>query len=218
MWYALSTRPDIQFVVTSLAQFQAKPTKRAMDCVTRVFRYLKGTLKLGIFIPYPKASQILRFILTPFTDASFAIPILASRSASGLIFLLNGVPIHWISRKQQLVALSSTEAEIIAASLCAQELLWIIQILAPIVHLEQPIEMKIDNLSMKYIAESKLMSHRTKHLDIRYLFIKQLLEEHPVVLKWVPSEENIADILTKCFSTVGVFKGLVSRIASNRSH
>jgi hypothetical protein len=132
--------------------------------------------------------------------------------------MLNGVPIHWISCKQRLVTLSSTEAEIIAASLCSQELLWIMQILEPIIRLEQPIEMLIDNLSMKYIAESKLTSHRTKHLEIRYLFVKQLLNDHPVVLKWIPSEENVADILTKYFSTVGIFKVLVSKIASDRVH
>lgn len=218
MWYALSTRPDILFVVTTLAQFQAKPTKKAMDCVTRIYRYLKGTLKLGIFIPFPKDPRCTRFVLTPYSDASFAVPILASRSASGMIFMLNGVPVHWISRKQRLVALSSTESEIIAASLCAQELLWLLQILRPIITIVPPVELKIDNLSMKYIAESKLMSHRTKHLEIRYLFIKELLADHPVVLKWVPSEENVADILTKYFTTVGTFKTLVSMIASNRIH
>lgn len=218
MWYALCTRPDILFAVTSLAQFQAKPTKKAMDAVHRIYRYLRGTLNLGIFIPFRKENTPRFFVLSPYTDASFSIPILDSRSASGVIFLLNGVPVHWVSRKQRLISLSSTEAEIIASSLCAQELLWIIQILSPIVELERPIELRIDNLSMKYIVESVLTSHRTKHLDIRYLFVKQLLAEHPVVLKWIPSEENVADIFTKYFMAVGVFKGLVSKIASDRDH
>ena len=160
----------------------------------------------------------MRFILTPYSDASFSIPILDSRSASGLVFLLNGVPVHWISRKQRLISLSSTEAEIIALSLCAQELLWIMQVLDPIVKLERPIELRIDNLSMKYVAESVLTSHRTKHLNICYLFIRQLLNDHPVVLKWVPSEDNVADIFTKYFTTVGVFKGLVLKITADRDH
>ena len=218
MWYALCTRPDILFVVTSLAQFQAKPTKKAMEAVHRVYRYLRGTLNHGIFIPLPTKMASAKFVLMPYTDASFTLPILDSRSASGVIFLLNNVPIHWISCKQRLISLSSTEAEIIASSLCAQELLWICQILDPIIKLDHPIEMHIDNLSMKYIVESVLTSHRTKHLHIRYLFIKQLLSDHPVVLKWVPSEDNIADLLTKYFTTVGVFKGLVSKIASDRDH
>lgn len=218
MWYALSTRPDILFVVTSLAQFQAKPTKRAFDCIHKVCRYLRGTLDLGMLIPYPKGDVPPRFVLTPYSDASYSLPILDSRSASGIIFLLNGVPIHWISRKQRLITLSSTEAEIIASSLCAQELLWIMQILEPIVQVENPIEMCIDNLSMKYIAESVLTSHRTKHLNIRYLFVKQLLNDHPVVLKWVPTEENVADLFTKYFTTVGVFKALTSRITNGSIH
>ncbi len=160
----------------------------------------------------------MQFILCPYSDASFSIPILDSHSASGLIFLLNGVPVHWISRKQCLISLSSTEAEIIALSLCAQELLWIMQILDPIVKLECPIKLHIDNLSMKYVAESVLMSHRMKHLEICYLFICQLLVDHPVILKWVPSEENVADIFTKYFTTVGVFKGLVLKIATDHNH
>jgi hypothetical protein len=189
-----------------------------MDCVHRVYRYLRGTLNLGIFIPHPKKDIPIRFVLSPFSDASFAIPILDSRSASGMIFALNGVPVHWISRKQRLISLSSTEAEIIASSLCAQELLWILQVLEPIVPLERPIELRIDNLSMKYVAESVLTSHRTKHLEIRYLFVRQLLVDHPVVLKWIPSEENLADVFTKYFTAVGVFKGLVSKIAADRDH
>jgi hypothetical protein len=218
MWYALCTRPDILFAVTSLAQFQAAPTKLAMDCVHRVYRYLCGTLNIGIFIPFRRGNTPMQFILTPYSDASFSIPILDSCCASGLIFLLNGVPVHWISRKQRLISLSSTEAEIIMSSLCAQELLWIVQVLDPIVKLECPIELHIDNLSMKYVAESVLTSHRTKHLNIRYLFIRQLLNDHPVVLKWVPSEDNVADIFTKYFTTVGVFKGLVLKITADRDH
>ena len=78
--------------------------------------------------------------------------------------------------------------------------------------------MMIDNLSMKYIAESRLVSHCTKHLEIRYLFVKQLLLDYPVHLKWIPSKENIADILTKYFTTVGTFVGLVRKLASDRQH
>jgi len=141
-----------------------------------------------------------------------------SCSASGIGFLLNGVLIHRISWKQRLISLSSTEAEIIASSLCGQELLWILQILNPTVKLEYPIEFHIDNLSMKYVAESVLTSHRTKHLEIRYLFVRQLLVDHPVVLKWIPSEHNITDIFTKYFTTVGVYKGLVSKVTSDRNH
>ena len=218
MWYALSTRPDILFVVTSMAQFQAKPTKKAFDCVTRIFRYLKGTTGHGIFIPYAHGNEAKNFILTPYADASFAIPILGSKSASGVMVMLNGVPIHWISRKQRLVSLSSTESEIIASSLCAQEVLWLMQVLAPLVSIDLPVKMCIDNLSMKYIAESKLTSHRTKHLDLRYLFVKQLLTEHPVILQWVSSEENIADLLTKYFTTVSTFKNLVKMVTADRIH
>ena len=92
------------------------------------------------------------------------------------------------------------------------------QVIEPIAKIEMPIEMHIDNLSMKYVAESVLMSHRTKHLDIRYMFVRQLLKDHSVVLKWIPSEENIADIFTKYILVVGVFKSLISKITCNRIH
>jgi len=218
MWYALSTRPDILFAVTSLAQFQAKPTKLAWECVHRIFRYLRGTLDFGIFIPFPTKNKPAHFILKPYSDASHAIPILDHRSASGIIFLLNDTPVHWISRKQHLISTSSTESEIIAASLCAQELLWIMQVLQPIAPFKCPVHLHIDNLSMKYITESVLMSHRTKHLELRYLFIKQLIQDHPVVLKWIPSEANIADIFTKYVTTVGIFKTLVFMILNECKH
>jgi hypothetical protein len=218
MWYALSTRPDILFAVISLAQFQTNPTKLALKGVRNILRYLKGTLNYGIFISYPKAGSSPTFVLIPFSDASFSIPILDLRSASGILFLLNRVPVHWISRKQRLISLSSTETEIVAGSLCSQELLWILQILNPLVKLEKPISLCIDNLSMKYIAESILMSHRTKHLEIRHLFIKQLLLEHPVILKWVPSDANLADIFTKYISVVGNFKTLASSILRECAH
>ena len=100
MWFALCTRPDIMFVVTSLAQFQARPTKLAMDCVHKIYCHLRGTLNQGILIPNSSLNFDGVFTLAPYSDASYAIPILDSRSASGIIFLLNGVPIHWISQKQ----------------------------------------------------------------------------------------------------------------------
>jgi hypothetical protein len=201
-----------------LAQFQTNPTKLALKGVRNILRYLKGTLNYSIFISYPKAGSSPTFVLIPFSDASFSIPILDLRSASGILFLLNRVPVHWISRKQRLISLSSTETEIVAGSLCSQELLWILQILNPLVKLEKPISLCIDNLSMKYIAESILMSHRTKHLEIRHLFIKQLLLEHPVILKWVPSDANLADIFTKYISVVGNFKTLASSILRECAH
>ena len=212
MWYALSTRPDILFAVTSLAQYQANPTKLAWEALTRIFRYLKGTLSYGIFIPFKCEKGTTSFLLRPYSDASYADPVLGLHSGSGIIFFLNDVPIHWISRKQCLITLSSTEAEIVAASLCAQELLWITQLLQPLVQIKLPISLHIDNLSLKYIAETILVSHRTKHLNIRYLFIKQLIEEHPVILKWIPSQENLADVLTKYVPSIGNFVTLVSQI------
>jgi hypothetical protein len=218
MWYALSTRPDILFSVTAMAQFQCTPTKKAWEMVTRIFRYLKGTLNYGIFIPFPKSHSPIRFVLQPYSDASWAIPIMEHRSASGSLFTLNDVPIHWICRKQRLVTLSSTESEIVASSLTAQELLWIKQLLEVLVCLQTPISFLIDNLSMKYILESILTSHRTKHLEIRYLFIKQLLNDHPVILKWIGSEENLADIFTKYLDNSTNFRSLALRILREREH
>ena len=218
MWYALSTRPDILFAVTALAQFQAAPTKTAWELITRIFRYLKGTLNYGIFIPFPKGDQPQTFTLQAYSDASWAIPIMENRSASGCIFFLNGVPIHWVCRKQRLATLSSTESEIVASSLCGQELLWLLQLVDKIVILTKPIELCIDNMSMKYILESILTSHRTKHLDIRYLFVRQLIQEFPVILKWVASYENLADIFTKYLDAASSFKSLACRILREREH
>ncbi|GJS82181.1 hypothetical protein Tco_0748722 [Tanacetum coccineum] len=119
LMYLTSSRPDLVFVVCMCARYQAKPTKKHLHAVKRIFRYLRGTINMGLW--YSKDSCIA---LTAFADADHAGCQDTRRSTSGSMQLLGDRLVSWSSKKQKSTAISSTEAEYIALSGCCAQILW----------------------------------------------------------------------------------------------
>jgi hypothetical protein len=140
--------------------------------------------------------------LKAFSDSDFAGDTETRKSVSGFIIYLCGVAISWRSKGQKSVSLSSTEAEYMAISEVAMEILYIVGILKFLgVPLKYPIEVQVDNIGAVYLSKNATTGNRTKHIDTRYHFVREYIEDGIVKVIFVRSEENDADIFTKNLNT-----------------
>jgi hypothetical protein len=195
LWLSLNTRPDISYAVARLAQFVSEPTPVAYAMAARILRYLRGTLDYAISF-----SADARQPLQAFADADWAGDS-DRRSQSGFIFMYAGGPIAWSSKKQSCVALSTAEAEIVAASSCVQDALWFTSLLSEFgLTPPHPITVFEDNEGAIALAETSVTGKRTKHIDLRYSFINDAVKKGRVVLKKIDTKKNLADIFTKALA------------------
>jgi hypothetical protein len=190
--YLTASRPDIMFATCLCARFQSDPKESHLIAVKRIFRYLKGTPNLGIW--YPKDTG---FDLTGYTDSDYAGCRIDRKSTSGSCQFLGRRLISWYSKKQHSVSTSTAEAEYIAAGSCCAQILWIRNQLNDYGLVLNKIPIFCDNTSAIAISNNPVQHSRTKHIDIRYHFIREHVMNETVVLHFVPTEDQLADIFTK---------------------
>ena len=191
--YLTATRPDILQAVCMVARFQANPKETHVTAVKRIFRYLKGTVEYGLW--YPRGKD---FTLIAFSDADWAGCVDDRKSTSGGAFYLGNNLVGWHSKKQDSVSLSTAEAEYIAATSCCTQILWMKQMLKDFgIQINEPISVLCDNTSAINISKNPVMHSRTKHIAIRYHFLKERVAQGEVQLEFVPTTEQVADIFTK---------------------
>lgn len=191
LYAALGTRPDIMYSVVSLSRYNSQPTKEHWIAAKRVLRYLKGTKGLGLCYQGSPEFAI-------YSDAEFARDQDNRKSVGGYCSLVWGGCISWQSKKQELVALSSTESEYIAVSTAAREAIWLTRLLREFkeeIHL--PVTIFEDNQGC--IAMSKNPEHhaRTKHIDVKHHFIRDQVAKGSLILEYCTTKEMVADIMTK---------------------
>ncbi|KAJ9557228.1 hypothetical protein OSB04_011842 [Centaurea solstitialis] len=192
--YLTASRPDIMFATCVCARFQCDSRESHLGAVKRILKYLKGTPNFGLW--YPKDSS---FELTTFTDSDHAGCKLNRKSTSGACQFLGDKLVSWSSRKQNCVSLSTAEAEYVAAACCCSQVLWMKIELADYGYTMHRIPIYCDSSSAIQIAANPVQHSRTKHIDIRYHFIKDHVEKGNVELFFVESERQIADLFTKAF-------------------
>ncbi|KAM1079132.1 hypothetical protein ACFX2B_013731 [Malus domestica] len=194
--YLTFTRPDIAFSVHQVCQFMQHPMVSHFTAVKRILRYLKGTMSCGI--TYSQGD----LALSAFSDADWARDPNDWRSTTGSVVFLGNNPISWSSKKQQTVSRSSTEAEYRALSSTAAELDWIQQILA-FLHfpISAPPVLYCDNLSAIALSFNPVQHQRTKHIEIDVHFVRERVSQNKLVVQFVSSNEQFADILTKGLSS-----------------
>lgn len=196
LYLSTNTRPDIAVSTSILARRVSNPRQSDWNQVKRVFRYLKATknlkLKLGSKEERPNNKLIC------YVDADLAGDSKDRKSNSGYFFKFHGATIGWASRKQTLVAHSTAEAEFVAISEAAKEAIWIERILKDFGQtIVTPIEMMEDNQSCIRMLFDKKGSQKTKHIDIKYKFIQDLIYKKQMTAIYCRTEDQIADILTK---------------------
>jgi hypothetical protein len=192
MYLTVATRPDISYSVGQVSQFCENPEPSHWEAVKRILSYLRGTSLHGIrFGPVTDG-------LRGFTDSDYAGDVCTRRSTSGFLFLLHGGPVGWSSRRQSCVALSTTESEYVAACEAAREGVWLQRLLRDINMVsERPLELQCDNQSAIQLIKNPVFHQRTKHIDVRYHFIRELQEKGDINVTYVPTEKQLADPLTK---------------------
>jgi hypothetical protein len=189
------TRPDIAYIVGVLSRYMAAPKEHHWNCIKRVLRYLKGTIDSKITYG-PKRQEILGY-----SDANYAADIDDRKSTGAYIFTSNNGAVSWVSKKQQTVAKSTTEAEYMALSQAASEALWFRSFLYELgMSNKEPILIYGDNQGALKIAQNPQFHNRTKHIDIVYHFIREKISKGQIKVIFVPTKEMIADILTKAIN------------------
>ena len=193
LYAAVGTRPDISHAVGVVSKFSSTPTEAHLTAVKRIYRYLKGSL--DVTLKYKKSGDAQ---LIGFSDADYAGDLDDRRSTSGNLFLMSGGAVSWFSKKQPIVTLSTAEAEYVALSTATQEAAWIRRLLSDFhVPLEQATIIMEDNQGAICIARNPVTQTRTKHIDVRYHYVREALAEGTIDLQYCPTETMVADILTK---------------------
>ncbi|GJS16241.1 retrovirus-related pol polyprotein from transposon TNT 1-94 [Tanacetum coccineum] len=192
LMYLTSSRPDLIYAVCLCARYQAKPTEKHLNAVKRIFRYLKGTINMGLW--YSKDTGMS---LTAYADADHAGCQDTRRSTSGSAQFLGDKLVSWSSKKQKSTAISSTEAEYIALSGCCAQILWMRSQLTDYGFQFNKIPLYCDNKSAIALCCNNVQHSRAKHIDVRYHFIKEQVENGIVELYFVRTEYQLADIFTK---------------------
>jgi len=154
---------------------------------------LQGTQHYGLW--YPRDTDLT---LHAYTDADWARSVDDRKSTSGGAFFMGSRLVSWFSKKQSSIALSTAEAEYVAAASCCTQLLWMMQTMQDFqITCTPPISILCDNTSAISISKNPVMHSKTKHIPIKYHFLREQVLEQKVKLEYVPSKEQVVDILTK---------------------
>ena len=209
MYLATVTRPDIAYSVNTCARYLSNPSKTDEIAVKRIIRYIKHTAKLGIEFGTVPVCE-----LTAFVDSDWANSKEDRKSTTGYVIFYHG-PISWVSRCQKYVALSSTEAEYIALTEVAKDVMHCLQVLADADIAVTTATVRVDNQSAMVLATSdSTSSRRSKHIDVRYHYIREKVRAGLLRLEFVPSQYNTADILTKPLGLTSLVTMMFSSFAT----
>ncbi|GJZ02603.1 retrovirus-related pol polyprotein from transposon TNT 1-94 [Tanacetum coccineum] len=190
--YLTASRPDIMFSVCLCARFQEDPKTSHLEAVKRIFRYIKGTMHLGLW--YPKGSGIETIV---YADSDHAGDYVDRKSTSGVCTFMGCCLTSWFSKKQTALAISTTEAEYVSAGKACQQALWMKQALIDYGIRLDNIPIMCDNKGAIDLSKNPVQHSRTKHIEIRHHFLRDNVQKGNISLEKVSSEDNIADILTK---------------------
>ncbi|GJT23150.1 putative ribonuclease H-like domain-containing protein [Tanacetum coccineum] len=196
-----ASRPDIMFAVCACSRFQVTPKSSHLSAVKRIFRYLKGKPKLGLW--YPRVSS---FDLESYSDSDYAGANLDRKSTTGGCQFLGRRLISWQCKKQTIVATSTTEAEYVAAASCCGQVLWIQNQMLDYGFNFMNTKIYIDNESTICIVKNPVYHSKTKHIAIRHHFIRDAYEKKLIQVLKIHTDDNVADLLTKAFD---VSRGLI---------
>ena len=204
LYAAISTRPDIAYAVGRLTRHMQAPLQRHWKAAQRVLRYLAGSRQEGLWfgrMNRQSFNQGRYAEVHAYSDSDWGSDKSDRKSVTGWIAYVNGDPVSWASKKQSTVAQSSCEAELYAASAATNELLWLRSLLSELgIASRTPSILRVDNQGAIEVAKHGVKSDRTKHVDIKYHHITDVIEKGLIKIEWVTTEEQQADIMTKALA------------------
>jgi hypothetical protein len=194
LYLANCTRPDIAYATSSLARFMSAPTQQHLQAAKAVLRYLAGTLDQGVVYSKHHGDGLVGY-----GDADYAGCVDTRRSTSGYVFLCAGGAVSWQSKRQTVVALSTAEAEYIAAAALVREALWLQRLERDMCMNETdvPVPLRTDNQAALHIINGSMGSRRVKHVEVPFHFARDMTEKGKVQFAYCSTNEMAADALTK---------------------
>ena len=196
--YLPHTRPDLSYSVGILSRYMQGPRESHGAALKRVLRYLQGTPSLGLYFKHGGQPGLVGY-----SDSSHNVDADHGKSTGGHVFYLNECLITWCSQKQQVVSLSSCEAEFMAATEAAKQAIWLQDLFAEVTGTEcEKVVIQVDNKSAIALTKNPVFHGRSKHIHRRYHFIRECVENGLVEVEHVPGVEQKADILTKALGRV----------------
>ncbi|KAG6509279.1 hypothetical protein ZIOFF_034672 [Zingiber officinale] len=197
--YLLHTRSDLSYSVGMASRYMERPTIMHHRVVKQILRYLKGTIYFGfVYIKGPQEIGIFGY-----SDSDLAGDLDGRKSTSGMTFYFNESLVSWNSQKQKTVALSSCEAEFMAATTAACHALWLRSLASELTGVKpKPVTLFVDNKSAIALMKNPVFHGRSKHIDTRFHFIRECIKKGQIVVEFVNTGEQRADALTKALPGV----------------
>lgn len=194
MYLAVMTRPDLAFAVGVASRHLENPTEEDIQRIKTILKYLKGTTGLRLVFPANSSGNVR---LSAYCDSDYAGDVDTRRSTSGYACLLGRACVSWRSERQRVVATSTTEAEYIAAAEAVKELVWLERLRQELIHDNLVPLLLMDNQGAIRLVENQVLHRRTKHIDVRYHFIREKFNEGCFEIRGVGTKDQAADMLTK---------------------
>ncbi|XP_061346732.1 uncharacterized mitochondrial protein AtMg00810-like [Gastrolobium bilobum] len=196
--YLTCTRPDISLSVDVVSRFMEEPRYTHWKAVKRILRYVQGTISHGLHYPSSAKHKLIRY-----SDSDWCGDVDDRKSTAGYVFFMGNTTFTWISKKQPIVTLSTCEAEYVAASWCVCHAVWLRNLLSKLEEKQVgQTEIRVDNKSAIELAKNPVNHERSKHIDVRFHFIRDQVKEGNVELTHVTSQEQVGDIFTKPLPTL----------------
>jgi hypothetical protein len=193
--YLIHTRPDITYSVGIVSRFMENPTSEHLAAVKHILRYVSGTLNLGLRYRREKEGNLR---LIGYSDSDMAGDVDDRKSTSGVLFYLGSSPVSWLTRKQESVAMSSCEAEYMAGAAAACQGIWLGRLLSELLDVRfEVVTLKMDNQSAISLCKNPVFHEKSKHIDVKYHFTREKVEKGLIDVKYVRTNDQLADILTK---------------------
>jgi len=200
MYVMLCTRPDIAIAVNILSRYTNKNNRELWKCLKRVLRYIRGNIDMKLIF---KRNIDFEHVFVGYVDSDWGGNENDRKSTTGYLFkMFNSNLICWNTKRQNSVAASSTEAEYMALFEAVREALWLKSLSESInIKLDKPIKIFEDNQGCISIASSSSCHKRSKHIDIKYHFAREQVENNVISIEYIPTENQLADIFTKPLPT-----------------
>ena len=192
LYLTLGTRPDIAYAVILMSQYMVDPSKEHINKSLHIVKYVKSTINAKIV--YNKGE---REGLVGYADADWGSCKDTGKSITAYLIKLAGAPVSWVSRKQKTVALSSTEAEYMSMTDAIKQIAWMKSLYGELGFTVNNIELNIDNQGAIFNAQNNVVETKTKHINIKYHYVRENVKDQTVHLLYIHTNEQQADILTK---------------------
>lgn len=198
LYLSTRTRPDVAQAVNQASRKTENPSKDDVTAVKKILKYLVGTKDKGIMFKRNIPIGDIR----AFSDSDYAGDLMTRRSTTGTVLMLENGPIYWSSKRQPIVALSSTESEFIAAADTCKDAMYLKSVLKELVEENIKLILHVDNQSSMQLIKTGSFNKRSKHIDVRYHHIYEKYVEGQIDVAYCPSEIQLADIMTKPLNKV----------------